>query len=109
MTETPVTGLGAVDSPRAVVSAAKEHAASIRRTLWIKESKRLYGSRGVTPTTTDTPTSQYDPTADGTQRQRSGGGDDPPIIDGPLYSPEYWRGWRDRVQANKVNRVTTIR
>lgn len=105
MTETPVTGPGTVDSPRAVVSAAKEHAASIRRTLWIKESKRLYGSRGVTPTTTDTSTRQYDPTADGTRRQRGGDGDDPPIIDGPLYSPEYWRGWRDRVQANKVNRV----
>lgn len=80
------------DLQSVLISAAKAHAASIRRSLWVKENKRLYGSRGIIAT-------------DDAKKRRGGDGDAPPIIDGPIYSPLYWRAWQGRVQT-KVDQVT---
>lgn len=87
-----------------VVSAAKAHAASIRRTLWLKEQKRVNGRVHIA----NTPTSRQG--GENTRKLRSRD-DNPPIIDGHIYSPDYWRAWqiRSKARARSVSDWTTQR
>lgn len=88
-------GLHQSTSQECIVSAAKTHAASIRRTLWLKEQKRANGRLHTCTAKITTP--------------RKGGGENarklrsrdhhPPTIDGPIYSTDYWRTWQTRSKA----------
>lgn len=80
-----------------VVPAAKAHAASIWRTMWVKENKRRYGSKGSAAGSRPV---DDDNEAAGNKNTLSGGREsEPPIIDGPIYSPAYWRAWQNRARV----------
>lgn len=72
-----------------IVPAAKALAASIRHTLWLKEYKR------VNPRWTITTPKRNG----GTSSKLRGRDDPPPIIDGPIYSSDYWRKWQGRSKS----------
>lgn len=81
-----------------IVSAAKAHAATIRRTLWLKEYKRA-DCRAFRATS-------------GTAKECSskpavGHSEPPPTIDGPIYTPSYWRKWQRRSKGRKQGNVST--
>lgn len=76
-----------------LISAAKAHAARIRKSLWVKRNKRLYGSRGLIAIDDDA------------REPHGRDSDDPLIIDGPIYSPVYWRSWQERMKT-KVDQAT---
>ncbi|CAM9113630.1 unnamed protein product [Ectocarpus sp. 6 AP-2014] len=73
-----------------VVAAAREHAARIRRTLQLQQYKREHGRVPPTPGATSKPQ---------TGRGRKRSNFCPPLLDGPIYSTEYWRAWKLRSRA----------
>lgn len=74
-----------------IVSSALSHAASIRRTLWMQEYKREHG--GASPSLSCT-TAKGE--SDGEFRRCES---PPPLLNGPIYSAEYWRAWKSRSRA----------
>lgn len=79
-----------------VVASAQAHAASIRRTLLMREYKREHG-RAMPPAD---PTA-YEPQQQQIERKHKLRKRDepPPILKGPIYSAEYWRKWKSRSRA----------
>ncbi|CAM9141998.1 unnamed protein product [Scytosiphon promiscuus] len=75
-----------------IVSAALNHAASIHRTLWMREYKREHGS--ASPPFLCCATTKRE--GDGEPR---GCDTRPPLLDGPIYSAEFWRAWKIRSKA----------
>ncbi|CAM9718044.1 unnamed protein product, partial [Ascophyllum nodosum] len=73
----------------AILSAAKEHAASIRQTLWLREYKLKHGR----------PAPVLGPLNPG--RKSHGRDRESWVIKGHIYSPEYWRAWRNRCRSTK--------
>lgn len=76
-----------------IVSAAKAHAANIRRTLWLKEYKRtncrpFVAASGAT-------------TNEGSSEVSVGHSGPPSTIDGPIYTPSYWRKWQRRSKGRE--------
>lgn len=76
-----------------VLDAALLHAAAIRRTLRMQEYKRKHGralpsSAGATNSPVEVgrhkPHKIEEP---------------PPVLDGPIYSTDYWRAWKNRSRA----------
>ncbi|CAM9709197.1 unnamed protein product [Pylaiella littoralis] len=79
-----------------VVLSAKAHAASIRRTLLMREYKREHG-RAMPPAGRNACKPQQQQME---RRHKLGKRDDPsPIVNGPIYSTEYWRKWKHRSRA----------
>lgn len=75
-----------------VVYAALSHAAAIRRTLWMQKYKRKHGRAlplSVGATKLPTELSGHKPRKAEAQ----------PILDGPIYSTEFWRTWKNRSRA----------
>lgn len=75
-----------------VVSAALSHAAAIRRTLWMQEYKRKHGRTLPSSESAKSPTGVggHDPLK---------AEETPLVLDGPIYSTEYWRAWKSRSRA----------
>lgn len=115
-----------------IVTAAKAHAANIRRTLWLKQYKRANCRAFVdtgTRTRIHTPgqgrgkgatvirvadkqancgafavtaITSYGTAQEGRTSQLAlGYGESPPIMDGPIYTPSYWREWQRRSKARR--------
>ncbi|CAN0321222.1 unnamed protein product [Ectocarpus fasciculatus] len=76
-----------------IVAAAQEHAARIRRTLQLQQYKREHGR--FPPTSGET--SNKPQTGRG-----KGSNFCPPLLDGPIYSTEYWRAWKLRSRARTL-------
>lgn len=120
---TPSTQSSPADN---IVSAAKAHAANIRRTLWLKEYKRAncrafvdtrYTSRedrskGTAPIAADKRAKNWagfvdTATSHGAAREGRkskhalGYGESLAIIDGPIYTPSYWREWQRRSKTRR--------
>lgn len=94
MTESRFQGLGphGPSVHEVVVSAAKAHAACIRHTLRAKEYRRANGRPPALPATASKRTR-------GAKLRDCSNGEPPTILEGPIYSAEYWRTWQNRSKS----------
>lgn len=83
-----------------IVSAAKAHAANIRRTLWLKKYKRDNCRAFVAMSGTTA--------KEGSSKLAVGQSGPPPsIIHGPIYTPSYWRKWQRRSKGREQGNDST--